>query len=103
MSPAGRVARELKSHTRNDPSRGARGDEHPIRPPGRGLTQPRETRVFPNPSPLVGRGSLEKLLKSARNPDQVLISTRDKIPPEFYPAKLRNVEISPELLILGMS
>jgi len=88
---------------RNNLSRGARGDEHPIGPPWRGLTQPRETRVLPNPGPLEGPGSLWKLPQSERKPDRDLISTRDKIPPEFYSGKLINLGISPEVLILGKS
>jgi len=28
-----------------------------------------------------------------------MISTRDKIPPEFYPGKLYNLGISPEVLV----
>ena len=83
--------------------RGARGDEHPIGPPRRGLTQPTETRVFPNPGPLEGPGSLWKLPQSESKPDRDQISTRDKIPPEFYPEKLRTLGISPEVMILGTS
>jgi len=88
-TPLGRVAREPEGHTRNDPSRGARGDEHPIGPPWRGLTQPRETRVFPNPGPLEGPGSLWKFPQSERKPDRDLISTRDRIPLEFYPGMMK--------------
>jgi len=77
-SPLGRVSREPEGHTRNDLSRAARGEEHPIGPPSRGLTQPRETHVFPNPGPLKGSGSLWKLPQSERKPDRDMIATRDK-------------------------
>jgi len=50
-TPLGRVSREPEGHTRNDRSRGACGDEHPIGPPWGGLTQPKETRVFPESGP----------------------------------------------------
>ena len=100
-TPLGRVSREPEGHTRNDPSRAAQGDEHPIGPRWRGLTQPRETPVFSNPGRLEGPGSLCKIPQSERKPDRDLISTRDKIPPEFYPGKLKNLGISPEVLILG--
>jgi len=102
-SPLGRVSREPEGPTRNDPSRGARGEEHPIGPPWRGLTQPRETHVFPNPGPLEGPGSLWKLPQCERMPDPDMISTGDKIPPEFYSENLKNLDISPEVLILGKS
>jgi len=46
---------------------------------------------------------LWKLPQSARKPDRDIISTRDKIPPEFYPAKLKNLGISPEVMVLGKS
>jgi len=36
-----------------------------------------------------------------RKPDQDLISTRDKVLPEFYPGILKNHGITPEVLILG--
>jgi len=97
------VSREPEGHTRNDPSRGARGEEHPIGAPWKGLTQPRETHVFPNPGPLEGPGSLWKLPESERKPDRDTISTRDKIPPEFYPGKLKTLGISPEVLVSGKS
>ena len=32
-----------------------------------------------------------------------MISTRDKIPPEFYPRKMKNLGISPEVLVSGRS
>ena len=102
-SPLGRVFREPEGHTRNDPSRGARGEEHPIGPPWRGVTPPRETHVFPNPGPLEGPGSLWKLPQSVRKPDRDMISTRAKIPPEFYPGNLKNLGLSPEILILCKS
>jgi len=60
-----------------------------------------ETHVFPNSGPLVGPGSLWKLPQSERKPDRDMISTRDMIPPEFYPGKLKNLAISPEVLVLG--
>jgi len=44
-----------------------------------------------------------KLSQSKRTPDQDLISTMDKIPAEFYPGRLKNLGISPEVLILGNS
>jgi len=97
------VSRELEGHTRNDPSRGTWGAEHPIGSPRRDLTQPSETRVFPNQGPLEGPGSFWKLSQSERKPDRHQISTRDKIPTEFYPGKLRNFAICPEVLILGKS
>jgi len=97
------VSREPEGRTRNDPSRGVRGEEHPIGPLWSGLTQPRETHVFPNPGPLEEPGSLWMLPQSERKPDRGMISTRDKIPPEFYPGKLKNLGISPEVLILGKS
>jgi len=71
------------------------------RPPWKGLTQPRETHVFPNLGPLEGPGSLWKLPQSERKPDRDMISTGDKIPPEFYPVNLKMLGISPEVLILG--
>ena len=77
--------------------------QHPIGPPWGGLAHARETRVIPNPGPLGGPGSLRKLLRSERKPDRDMISTRDKIPPEFYPGKLKNLGISPEVLVLGKS
>jgi len=46
---------------------------------------------------------LWKLSQSERKPDRDLISTRDKIPPEIYPGKLKTLGISPEVLILGKS
>jgi len=46
---------------------------------------------------------LWKLLQSERKPDRDMISTRDKIPPEFYPAKLKNLGISPAVMVLGKS
>jgi len=97
------VSREHEGHTRSDPSKGARGEEHPIGPPWRGLTQPRETHVFPNPGPLEGLGSLWKLPQSERKPDRDMVSNGDKNLPEFYPGKLKNLGISPEVLILGKS
>jgi len=75
--------------------------EHPIGPPWGGLAHARETRVIPNPGPLGGPRSLRKLPQSERMPDRDMISTRDKIPPEFYPGKLKNRGISPEVLVLG--
>ena len=44
-----------------------------------------------------------KLPQSERKPDRDTISTRDKFPPEFYPGKLKNLGISPEVLVLGKS
>jgi len=32
-----------------------------------------------------------------------MMSTRDKIPPEIYPGNLKNLGISPEILVLGKS
>ena len=101
--PLGRVSRDPEGHTRNDPSRGAWGDEHPIGSPWRDLTLPRETRFFPSPGPLEGPGSLWKLPQSERKPGPDQISTRDKIPPELYPEKMRNLGLSPEALILRKS
>ena len=72
-------------------------------PPWRGLTQPRETYVFPDPGPLEGPGCLWELPQSERQPDRDMISVRDKMPPEFYPGKLKNLGISPEVLVLGKS
>jgi len=72
-------------------------------PPGGGLAHARETRFIPNPGPLGGPGSLWKLPQSERKPDRDMISTRDKIPPEFYPGKLKNLGISPKVLVLGKS
>jgi len=46
---------------------------------------------------------LWKLPQSERKPDRDMISTRDKMPPEFYPGKLKNLGISPEVLVLGKS
>jgi len=46
---------------------------------------------------------LWKLPQSERKPDRDMISTRDKIPPEFYLGKLKNLGISPEVLVLGKS
>jgi len=46
---------------------------------------------------------LWKLLQSERKPDRDMISTRDRIPQEFYPGKLKNLGISPEVLVLGKS
>ena len=77
--------------------------EHPIGPPWGGLAHAREARVIPNPGPLGRPGSLRKLPQSERKPDRDMISTRDKIPPEFYPGKLKNLGISPEVLVLGKS
>jgi len=77
--------------------------EHPIGPPWEGLARAREARVIPNPGPLGGPGSLRKLPQSERKPDRDMISTMDKIPPEFYPGKLKNLGISPEVLVLGKS
>jgi len=87
--PPGRVSREPEGHTRNDTSRAAWGDEHPIGSPRRGLTQPRA-----NPGPPVGPGSLWKLPQSERKPDEDQISTRDICPPEFYPGNLINLGLS---------
>ena len=101
--PLGRVSRHPESHTRNESSTGARGDEHPIGPPWRGLTLPRKARVFPNPGPLKGPGSLWKLPQFERKPVRHLISTMDKIPPELYTGNLKNVGICPDVLILGKS
>jgi len=95
------VSREPEGHTRNDRSRRAPGEELPIGPPYRGLTHPRETRVFPNPGLLDGPRSLWKLPQSGRKPDRDKISTGDKIPPECYPGNLRIHGISPEVLISG--
>ena len=97
------MCKEPEGQTRKDPSRGARGEEHPIGPPWRGLTKPRETLVFPNPGPLEGSGSLWKLSQSDRKPDRDLMSTGDKLPQEFYPGKCKNPGIRPEVLILGKS
>ena len=44
-----------------------------------------------------------KLPQSARKLDRDMISTWDKIPPEFYPGKLKNPGISPEVLVSGKS
>jgi len=95
------MSRDPDGHTRNDPSRGARGEEHPIGAPWRGLTQPRETPVFPNPGPQKGPGSLWKPPQSERKPDRDTISTGDKIPPEIYPGKLKIPGMRTEVLILG--
>jgi len=46
---------------------------------------------------------LWKLPQSERKPDREMISTRDKIPPEFYPGKLNNLGICPEVLVVGKS
>jgi len=46
---------------------------------------------------------LWKLPQSERKPDRDTISTRDKFPPEFHPGKLKNLGISPEVLVLGKS
>ena len=46
---------------------------------------------------------MRKLPQSERKPDRDMIPTRDKIPPEFYPGKLKNLGISPEVLVLGKS
>jgi len=59
--------------------------------------------VLPNTGPPEGTGSLRKLPQSEPKPDRDRISTRDKIPPEFYPTKLENLAMSPEVLILGKS
>jgi len=72
-----------------------------IRTPWRGLTQPRETHVSPHPGPLQGPESLWKISPCARKPDRDMISTGDEIPPEVYPGKLKNLGISPKVLILG--
>jgi len=56
--------------------------------------------VFPNPGPLEGPESLWKLPQPERKPDRDMISTRDKLPPEFYPRKLKNPGISSEVLVL---
>ena len=77
--------------------------EHPIGPPWGGLAHAGEAHVIPNPGPLGGPGSLRKLPQSERKPDRDMISTRDKIPPEFYPGKFKNLGISPEVLVLGKS
>ena len=77
--------------------------ERPIGPPWAGLAHAREAPVIPNPGPLGGPGSLRKLPQSERKPDRDMISTRDKIPPEFFPGKLINLGISPEVLVLGKS
>jgi len=77
--------------------------EHPTGPPWGGLARARKTRVIPNPGPLGGPGSLRKLPQSKRKPDRDMISTRDKIPPEFYPGILTNLGISPEVFVLGKS
>ena len=77
--------------------------EHPIGPPCGGLAHARETRVIPNPGPLGGPGSLRKLPQSERTPDRDMISTRDRIPPEFYPEKVNDLGISPKVLISGKS
>jgi len=77
--------------------------EHQIRSPWGGLTHTRETHVFPIPGRLGGQGSLWKLPQSKRKPDRDMISTRDKIPPEFYPRKMKNLGISPEVLVFGKS
>jgi len=57
--------------------------------------------VSSNPGPLEGLGSLWKLPQSERKPDRDQISTRDNIPPEIYLGKLKNVGLSPEILLLG--
>ena len=44
-----------------------------------------------------------KLAQFERKPDRDMISTRDKIPPEFYPGKLKNLGICLEVLVLGTS
>ena len=46
---------------------------------------------------------MRKLPQSERKPDRNMVSTRDKISPEFYPGKLKNLGISPEVLVLGKS
>jgi len=75
--------------------------EHPIAPPWGRLAHAREARVIPNPGPLGGPGSLTKFPQSERKPDRDMISTRDKILSEFYPGNLKNLGISPEVLVLG--
>ena len=42
-----------------------------------------------------------KLPQSERKLDRDMISTTDKIPPEFYPGKLKNRGISPKVLVLS--
>jgi len=69
----------------------------------KGLTHTWETHAFPNPGPLEGPGSLWKLPLSERKPDRDMISTRDKVPWEFCPRKLKNLGISPEALVSGKS
>jgi len=95
------MSRDPEGHTRNEYSKGARGDEHPIGPPWRGLTQPRKGRVFPNPGPLKGPGSLWKLPQFERKPDRDLILTMDKILQELYTGNMKHVGICPYVLILG--
>jgi len=97
------VSRKPEGPTKYDPSGGARGEEHPIRPSWRGLTHKKETNVSPNAGSLKGPESLWKLPQSERKPDQDVISTRDKMPLEFYPGKLKNLGISPEVLVLCKS
>jgi len=46
---------------------------------------------------------LWKLPQSERKPQRDMISTGEKIRPEFYPGKLKKLRISPEVLILGKS
>jgi len=46
---------------------------------------------------------LWKLPQSERKPDRDSISTRDKIPSQFHPGKIRNLGISPKVLVLGKS
>jgi len=41
--------------------------------------------------------------QSERKPDRDMISTREKISPEFYPGKLKLLGISLEVLVLGKS
>ena len=102
-TPLGRCPGSPRATHETTPLEGREAGNTRSGPPGGGLAHARETRVIPNPGPLGGPGSLWKLPQSERKPDRDMISTTHKIPPEFYPGKLKNVWISPEVLVLGKS
>jgi len=56
--PLGWVASEPEGHTRNDPSRGARRDKHPIGPPLVGSDTAEEDTRLPESGPPGGTGKL---------------------------------------------
>jgi len=59
-----------------------------------------DTRLL-DPGHLEGPGSMRELPQSEGKPDRDQISATDKISPESYPGKLKNVGLSTEIRFFG--